>query len=372
VIPGIRTLARADGKTVFERDIKPCDKQLRPSTKCKYPEVGMLYALVSSILKADNTTREVALGLCRQVGRGNDAKFVYELDLGGRGSADRVKLLSEGYKGVEGADVLHSFIVNSVKELKARTGKRATVIYPGRDVWCWEVLSRKLGMPSVYDPRVSRSVAGRQDLLKPIVEAWPIPNWNRTVLFDSGYAGTVPRAIGKAAGLEEMLVVMLSAQKEEEQIFPTHAKARRKALACEYLAKYRQRANLRDDGIHQPLAHLEEFIKAALLTIWLWYHVSPAKLPAWKDPPPAIPNFKKPSFTFGGANIVAPATPSQWTPVTPGILDPNTFQVIQPSGSQQAYNQWLNAATASTTGSLIWTNTSVTSSTSNSSGGWLI
>jgi len=371
VAPGVRTLVRADGKEVFDHDIKPCDKKLRPSTKCKYPEAGMLYALASSCLRRGNTTREVALGLCRQIGQAKDAEFVYELDLGGRGVANRVKSLAEGYDGVEGADVLHSFIVNSVRELKARTGKKATVIYPGRDVWCWEVLSRKLGMPSLYDSRVSRCVAGREDLLKPIVEAWPIPDWKRTVLFDSGYQGTVPRAIGKAAGLEEMLVVMLSAQNEDEQIFPSHAKARKKALACEYLAKYHKRANLAANGIHQPLAELEEFIKSALLTIWLWYHVSPAKLPSWKDKP-AVPTFKPVSggISFGpsGQNVVQAAhgpTPIISVPSgSAGVLDPNTFQIKWPTNTTGGH--WISSTSASTTGSLMWNNMSITNT------GWTI
>ena len=283
VIPGIHALARADGKALLDEDIKPSDRIVRPSSRCTYVEAGMLLAVCSSILKKSDPTREVAIGLCRQVGKVGDAEFVYELDLGGRGFGNRVKDLGFGYQDVEGADVLHSFIANSIKELKRRTRKKATAIYPGRDVWCWEVMSQRQGMPSHYDSKVSRAIATNPRAIKKVIEPWKIPDWEKTILFDTGHQGTVPRAIGEAAGVKNPNIVMLSAIDPEYQIFKTHAKSRKKALACEYLAKYRRRAVVRDDAPYQELADLEEFIKAALLTIWLWYHVSPARLPAWRD-----------------------------------------------------------------------------------------
>lgn len=378
VLPGIHTLARANGRALTDADIKPRDKQIRPSTKCKYVEAGMLYALVSSVLKKGDPVREVALGMCREVGVGNDAQFVYECDLGGRGVANRVYGLGEGYEGVEGADVLHSFISNSVKELKRRTRKKRVAIYPGRDVWCWEVMSRRLGMPSHYDSRVSRSIATNPKAIKKAIEPWNIKDWESTVLFDTGHQGTVPRAIGRAAGLDKMLVIMLSAVNNSEQIFRTHSKSRKKALACEYLAKYRRRAIVRDDAPYQELADLDEFIKAALLTIWLWHHISPSRLPSWKDEP-AVPTFKKKkdtglnitsggtsltvnpqaTLTFaGGTTTTGPIwvdTTSaattitgggiNWAPMTGGWgntgstsgnawLDPNTFNIVDPIQQQ--------------------------------------
>lgn len=299
VIPGVHALARADGRALRESDLKPSDREVRPATVCEYPEAGMLYAVVSSVLKKSNTTRDVALGLCRSLGKPGDSKFVYQFD-----SQNRVKELAEGYEGIEGADVLHSFVLNSIKSLKRKTHKRATVVYPGRDVWCWEVLSQKLGLPSVFDSRVSRDVAGHEPALKKAMADWHVSDWERTVLFDSGYEGTVPRAIGRAAGIKNINVLMLSASKTNEQIFPTHAKSRRKALACEYLAKYQKRSVVRDGEAYQELAGLDEFIKAALLTIWLWHHVSPAKLPSWKERP--APKFSGVKFSNYGNSIISP------------------------------------------------------------------
>ena len=352
VLPGVRALARADGKTLFDHDIRPVDRIIRPSTKCAHVEAGMLYAACSSILRKSNPAREVALGLCRQVGKPGDAEFVYELDLGGRGVDNRVRELGNGYQDVEGADVLHSFIVNSIKELKRRTKKKATVVYPGRDVWCWEVLSRRLGMPSLFDARISRSIATNEKAIKKAIEPWQISDWNRTVLFDSGYAGTVPRAIGKAAGLDKAWVLMLSAVNEGEQIFKTHTKARKKALACEYLAKYQKRATVRDDAPYQELAGLEEFIKAALLTIWLWYHISPSRLPAWQEQPAKKPPSR---FKIARAGSLSVGTGG----LTWGTSGTSVFTPITTNST----NNWATASTA-TTSPWVIDQTSVTTSAS--------
>ena len=329
----------------------------------------MVYAAISSVLPKSHAVRGPALELCRAVGQPGDSALIYELDLGGRGLDNRVKQLGDGYDGVEGADVLHSFIVNSVKALKRRTKKRATTIYPGRDVWCWEVVSRRLGLPSVYDSRVSRCVAETPALIKSLIAEWQVPDWRRTVLFDSGYAGTVPRAIGRAAGLDEMRVVMLSAVNPEEQVFPTHAKARKKALACEYLAKYRRRAVVRDGKVYQELADLDEFIKAALLTIWLWYHVSPARLPAWNDKPvfvdggvsvASIPTISVPGSFFGGTgNVFNTFTPVPTmstggvgpaiTTTTPYVLSTSSATTTSSAPLDQL---WLQGAATSSVGGL--------------------
>lgn len=344
VLPGIHTISRANGKTLHASDIKPSDREVRPAAVCEYPEAGMLYAVCASILRKSDPVREVALDLCRHIGKPGDAKFIYELD-----SQKRVKELAEGYEGVEGADVLHSFVLNSVKSLKRKTHRQGTVIYPGRDVWCWEVLSRKLGQPSVFDSRVSRDIAENEVVLKKTMADWNVPDWNKTILFDSGYAGTVPRAIGKAAGLQNMNVLMLSAVKSDEQIFPKHTKSRQKALACEYLAKYQKRSVVRNGAAYQELADLKEFIKAALLTIWLWHHVSPAKLPSWKDQPP------KPSIAYGKYSPLRINSGFNSNVYIPAIGPSTANYVIQsPTTSViQVANNWNVAWNSSTAGASI-------------------
>jgi len=289
VLPGIHTLARFQGRNKAEwgafssggltaADIKPRDKQIRPSTKCKFVEAGMLYSLVSSVLRKGNPTREIALGLCRQIGRAKDAEFVYAIDTRGG-----VKKLGAKYDGVEGSDVLHSMLCNSMRRLKRKMRRKGSLLLPGRDVWCWEVLARKLSVASTFDSRVSRSVAYNNKALRSCIDDWKIKTWDDVLFFDTGFSGTIPKAIARAEKLEGINMLLLSSGDHSKQIFRTHTGSREKALAFEYLAKYFVSGTHRDGVPYQELATLDEFINASLLTIWLWYHVSPTRLPSYRD-----------------------------------------------------------------------------------------
>jgi hypothetical protein len=299
-VPGIKTLAKREGRETHDRDVRQFDGKLRPSTKCKFYEAGMIYTAASSFLPKGNATREVALGLCRKLGTDQEAEFVYELD-----SQTRVQQLGRHYPGVEGADVLHSFLGNSMRALRRLTrDKDARVIYPGRDVWAFEVMSKRNSVRSVYDSRVSREIDRHEEAFKGVVGSWDVPDWSKVLAFDSGYAGTVPRAIGRVAGQDKINIIMMSAREAEFQLFSGHTGSRAKALALEYLAKYRKRCLVRDGEPYQPLADLEEFIKAALLTIWLWHHKSPRFLPSWQEPPK--PKLRAPTFKLAPTGPTAP------------------------------------------------------------------
>lgn len=278
VLPGIYALAHSRGKPITVADIKPRDKEVRPSNDCKYVEAGMLYAVVSSILRKGDPTREAALGLCRQIGRAKDAEFVYEVDKRGG-----IKGLGEGYDGVEGSDVLHSMLCNSMRRLKRKMRHKGQLLLPGRDVWCWEVMARKLTVGSTYDPRVSRAVAGNRLAIKTCIDDWKIQNWQDVLFFDTGFSGSIPRAIAGVVGLQSINMALLSSVDPKTQIFRTHTGSRAKALAFEYVAKYFKSGTTRDGKPFQELADLDEFIKAAMLTIWLWHHVSPTRLPSYRD-----------------------------------------------------------------------------------------
>jgi len=315
VLPGIHTLSRANGKALTALDIKPRDKAIRPSTKCKFVEAGMLYSTIASVLRKNDPIREVALGLCRQVGRAKDAEFVYEID--GRGG---IKGLGEGYDGVEGSDVLHSMLCNSMRRLKRQMRRKGSLLLPGRDVWCWEVLAQKLTVQSTFDSRVSRSVARNPKAIKTCIETWQIKDWSDVLFFDTGFSGTIPRAIAHAEGLEEINMLLLSSYDSSKQIFRTHTGSRRKALAFEYLAKYFLSGTHRDGEPYQELSTLDEFIKSSLLTIWLWHHVSPTRLPAFRDK--KLPRSGKGKLTAGIATAGQWTTSTgQWTTSTP-LADP--------------------------------------------------
>lgn len=278
VLPGIHTLARAHGKPMTASDIRPRDKEIRPASDCKYVEAGLLYALVSSVMRKGDPLREVTLGLCRQIGQGKDSEFVYAIDKRGD-----VKNLGAGYNGVEGSDVLHSMLCNSMRRLKRKMRRNGQLLLPGRDVWCWEVMARKLSVDSTFDSRVSRNVAYNTRALKVCIDDWQIQDWSDVLFFDTGFSGSIPRAIGGVVGLSDINVLMLSCGDDARQIFRTHTASRKKALAFEYLSKYFASGTPRDDKPYQELASLDEFIRAALLTIWLWYHVSPTRLPSYRE-----------------------------------------------------------------------------------------
>jgi hypothetical protein len=278
VLPGIHTLRRTDRRNLTVHDIVPRERQIRPSTKCKYVEAGMLYSLVASVLKKGDPTREIALGLCRQIGRAKDAEFVYAIDARGG-----VKNLGNNYDGVEGSDVLHSMLCNSMRRLKRKMRRKGSLLLPGRDVWCWEVMAQKLSVASTFDARVSRGVAYNEKALRVCIDDWKVKTWDDVLFFDTGFAGSIPKAIARAEGLDEINMLLLSSHDTSKQIFRTHTGSRAKALAFEYLAKYFVSGTSRENKPYQELNPLDDFIKAALLTIWLWYHVSPTRLPSYRD-----------------------------------------------------------------------------------------
>jgi hypothetical protein len=353
VVPTIKTLAKRNGLETHDHHVRAFVGKLRPSSKCKYYEAGLVYAAASSFLRKGDQTRDVALGLCRQLGGPNTAEFVYELD-----SQDRVRKLGRYYDDVDGADVLHSFLCNSMRALRRLLREPdARIIYPGRDVWAYEVMSQRASVPSIYDSRVSREIDSYTDVFKPVVESWDVPDWSKVIAFDSGWRGTVPRAIGRAAGQDQITILMMSATDEKLQLFGGHTGSRAKALALEYLAKYRQRCTVKNGEPHQPFADLHEFIKAALLTIWLWHHKSPRFLPSWREPPPPKPMLPAPmkrgtfgsSFNHSSPTFMLPST------TTGGLfVNSNMFQLTTSATTSTSNIIDINNTSTSTTGGPWW------------------
>ena len=130
---------------------------------------------------------------------------------------------------------------------------------------------------------MSRSVARDKTALRTCIDEWGVHDWERVLFFDTGFSGTIPKAIAAAEGLAEINMLLLSSHNTEKQIFRTHTGSRAKALAFEYMVKYFRSGVARGGEPVQELADLDEFIKAAMLTIWLWYHVSPTRLPSYRN-----------------------------------------------------------------------------------------
>jgi hypothetical protein len=348
VLPGIYALAHSRGKPLTAVDIKPRDKEVRPASDCKYVEAGMLYAVVSSVLRKGDPTREAALGLCRQIGRAKDAEFVYEVDKRGG-----IKELGKGYKGVEGSDVLHSMLCNSMRRLKRKMDHKGQLLLPGRDVWCWEVMARKLTVDSTYDPRVSRAVAYDKPAMKTCIDEWKIQNWQNVLFFDTGFSGSIPRAIADMIGLDEINMLLLSSGDPKHQIFRTHTGSRKKALAFEYLAKYFHSGAARGGKPYQQLADLDEFIKAAMLTIWLWYHVSPTRLPSYREAK-NLDNYKFKSINPKFTQQMLIGTQPMYTLAGGGTIIAGNSTAISTLGTWPMNVSITSSASTSITNDPIW------------------
>jgi len=176
-------------------------------------------------------------------------------------------------------NVIHTMVKNSFKALRRilkKPGRR--LILPGRDVWLWSVMCHKMGIDHVFDARISRGVARDHKVLAKIIQPWHL-NQN-TIIFDTGFAGSIYNHIC-AASRKTPINLMLSTHRlapngKSEQLFPNHKGARAKALAIEYLPKYQKTGTIRGDKPVQWLGTLDEFIRAAILTIWFWHYESPA------------------------------------------------------------------------------------------------
>ncbi len=169
----------------------------------------------------------------------------------------------------------HTIVKNSFRALRRilRKNPRRKLILPGRDVWLWSVMCHKKGIDHIFDPRISRMVARDSVALKRIVNMWKLNK--HTIIFDTGFAGSIYERIC-AVSKQRCINLMLSTGRDGEQIFPNHKGARGKALGIEYLPKYQKTGTVRREAAVQWLAPIDGFLRAAILTIWFWYHESPA------------------------------------------------------------------------------------------------
>ncbi len=331
VVPGIRALAKVGGECgVVSADPPQWMGRTRPSTKCDLPELGVVYATVASVLKKDDETRDRALALCRTLFDGGIDGLM----------PNRNKDEWREKYGIAMHDVMHAILCNSVRSLRRRVRKsRLTVVLPGRDVWAFEVMAQRKRVPTVYDARVSRAVSSNAEVCRGIARGWNVAEWRRSLVFDTGFRGSIWRDICAATG-ERPRLLLLSADVNKYQLFPGHTGSRQKALAFEYLPKYWTRGTPQDGVPMQHLNGLREFIDAALLTIWLWHHVSPrrVRVPRESKPKPA----PKPS-------TATPATTA--TPTTTPFIATDQWS-IGGGGALNITNQWL-VSDATTTGGLV-------------------
>ncbi len=316
-------------------------KAAKPSRLCRWPEAGMVYNALRS--KGGNKDLE---HLCKQMGNNVIGRTtIHSL------ATSRTDLQKLGnHVGIPGPLVLHSFVKATLRQLKK---ERKKLVLPGRDAWTWAVLAAKMGIDHLYDPRVSRSIACHDVTMKQVLKEWSIKDWDDVILFDTGYAGTIPKAIAKCAGLNNVPLILASASNPLLQVFPGHTGSRAKVLASEYMSKYRTRAIVKDGKIHQSSSGLTEFVKCALYTIWLWYCESPKRVRTWAK----TPRYKMDPLAFSGATSASSISINAMGPLTisPGTIGPTIVNWQQTFATQQQTTFGSLLAPSNTTGSAATT-----------------
>src|SRR4051794_31916934 len=87
----------------------------------------------------------------------------------------------EGYFANEELTV----IKNSWRSIK-RAAEGKPILLPGRDVFVWEILAQREKYPTLFLPECSRLT----------VRHVKIPDLHQYFLFDTGFAGSIPRGLG--------------------------------------------------------------------------------------------------------------------------------------------------------------------------------
>ena len=268
IVPGIFALAAAYREKQAEPrywkmlDVNVVDavrqaKNIRPAHGWPNKEIGLIWSALKSCGYSEHVPQTTWRGL--------------------RNSHVGEILPERAYSigDVQADDSIHNIVKNSTKTLRRILKKdpRRRLILPGRDVWLWSVACHRAGIEHVFDARISRKVARQPEVLKKIVRGWRVNK--HTVIFDTGFAGSIYECICEVSR-KKPINLMLSTHRKGEQIYPNHKRARGKALSIEYLPKYQKTGTVRNGEPIQWLANLDEYIKAALLTIWFWYNESPA------------------------------------------------------------------------------------------------
>lgn len=159
---------------------------------------------------------------------------------------------------------------NSWRSIK-RQANGQTVLLPGRDVFLFEVLARRENYPTIFMPECSRMTVRHI--------AKELPELKDYFLFDTGFAGSIPRNLGTNK------FKLFSAIENSKQVFPRLSFSRGFALKVEGTPKYWlsgrmaglpfERLANRPDKVDQPFSSEKEFEDAARLTIEVYKNSSP-------------------------------------------------------------------------------------------------
>lgn len=163
-----------------------------------------------------------------------------------------------------------------LRDLMRERGKEVLFL-PGRDVWVWAVMAAQRGIPFVYDSTISRMAI--KDPAFPQYFAEQHKATNSYFMFDTGFAGTIPRGISAKCGvdLDYRLLSHSMGSADGIQLF-SMKKARHTALHIEYYPKYMRTCS----GYERPEGggelvpkqwanYMTDVIRTAVLSIFVWY-----------------------------------------------------------------------------------------------------
>lgn len=179
-------------------------------------------------------------------------------------------------------------IKNAWRATKKAAGDKP-ILLAGRDVFIFEILARRENYPTRFIPECSRMTASHL--------AKTIPDVKDYFLFDTGFVGSIPRALG----IDNFSLLSWSRPLniwddsfnaiESKQIFPRMTMSRSLALKIEVTPKYWESGRIGTnialiqadpdaqiplrDKIIQPFSSPVEFVNAARLTIEIYKDSSP-------------------------------------------------------------------------------------------------
>ncbi|HEY1249192.1 MAG TPA: hypothetical protein VGE97_09405 [Nitrososphaera sp.] len=155
-----------------------------------------------------------------------------------------------------------TIIKNQWRAVK-RSAEGRTILLPGRDVFVFEILARREDYPTIFMPECSRMTV--HEIAKTIDK--------ELFLFDTGFAGSIPRGLGiqtfKLMSYRDMT------NNVAVQVFPRLSFSRGLALKIEASPKYWESGRIVDDCVLQPFSHHYEFLNAARLTIEVYKNSAP-------------------------------------------------------------------------------------------------
>lgn len=158
-----------------------------------------------------------------------------------------------------------SVIKNTWRSVKkAAEGK--PICLPGRDVFVFEVLAQREKYPTLFVPECSRLT----------VDHIKIENLEEYFLFDTGFAGSIPRGLGVKEFKMMSHAHNFINQKSSVQVFPHLTFSRGLALKIERTPKYWQTGRIDEVGeVKQDLSSQHQFGQAARLTVEVYKNSAP-------------------------------------------------------------------------------------------------